>query len=154
MAADAGAGLGDERGDVALLDVAGHGLPAAGAIVLDAGAAIGELDVGELAQGHAQAVAIRQQQVADALGVAARGVGKDDGQLVDAVAADHLRDIGALEGEVDGVEDFERAETELGEALGAEADFEDGRAGRGLDLHVRVAGRRKAGGDRRALASS
>ena len=132
----------DEGRDVALFHVAGHGLPPARAIVLDARAAIRELHVGQFAERHAQAVAIGEEQIAHALRIAPRLVGEHDGELVNAVAAHHLRDIRALEGGLHGVEHFERAEAELRQPLRPQAHREDRRAGGRLDLHVGVALRR------------
>ena len=65
---DALAGFVGEAGDVAFFHVARHRLAAARAVVLDAGASVGQLDVGELAERDAQAVTVRGVQIGVAAG--------------------------------------------------------------------------------------
>src|SRR4029434_7620387 len=64
---------------------------------------------------------------------------QDHRQLVNAIAAHHLRHVRALEGRLDGLEHFQRAEAKLRQTLWTKMHCEHRRARRSFDLDIGVA---------------
>ena len=108
------------------------------------------VDIGQLAERHAQPVGVLQQQGAHGLRVAAAPGVQDHHHVRRLVRAVRLGDDAALVGGLHRVHHVDGPEAELREALGAQAHGRAGRAGRRLHHHVGGAG--DGGEDTRHLA--
>ena len=89
---DALASLFDKGSDGTAFDIAGDGLASSGAVVLDIGAAIGELEIGEFAEGQVEAVGVGEEEIADGFGILAGSFIEDYREVTGLVFADDLSD--------------------------------------------------------------